>query len=122
MNNSNIGTHQAQGLNISILTVQGHSYFRSEDIIRMEAVSNYTYIYFDQHKPILVAKVLKVYQALLEPFGFIRTHRSHLINSLHIASIKPKGEVVMKDDSTAAVSRRKRKEVIRHLHQSYVVA
>lgn len=85
---------------------------RPDQIIRLEANSNYTYIHLLGRKPILMAKVLSAYEDLLLPFGFIRTHRSHLVNRHHIQYVAPDGCIVMDDDSKAEISRRKRRDVI----------
>ena len=86
--------------------------FLPDQIIRLEADSNYTYIYFSNHRPILMAKVLRDYQRLLEPFGFIRTHNSHLVNKQHISGVDINGDIIMDDHSKAEISRRKRSEVM----------
>ena len=91
---------------------RGIHYFLPDQIIRLEADSNYTYIFFNNHRPILMAKVLSDYQKLLEPFGFIRTHRSHLINRRHISGVDINGDIIMDDKSKAGISRRKRREVL----------
>lgn len=91
--------------------------FSPSDIIRLKADSNYTYIHVRDHKPILMAKVLSAYESILEPFGFIRIHRSHIINPEYVQQISSKGEVIMQDQSRAEVSRRKRRDIIEHLHQ-----
>jgi len=80
-------------------------------IIRLEAKSNYTYIYVVDHKKLMMAKVLSAYETLLAPLGFIRVHRSHLVNPLYVQTIHMTGEVVMADDSRVVVSRRKKKMV-----------
>ncbi len=92
--------------------------FQPGQIIRLEADSNYTYIFFNNHKPILMAKVLGDYQRLLEPFGFIRTHRSHLINRQHVLEVDINGDIIMDDKSKAEISRRKRREVYSCLRAS----
>ena len=89
----------------------GTHFIHPDQIIRLEADSNYTYIHLQDHKPILMAKVLADYESLLEPFGFIRTHRSHLINRIHVSRVDTKGSIIMDDESTAEISRRKRKLV-----------
>ena len=93
----------------------GVHFFPPDQIIRLEADSNYTYIFFNNHGPILMAKVLRDYQSLLEPFGFIRTHRSHLINRQHVSSIDLNGDIIMDDKSKTEISRRKRREIFREL-------
>lgn len=90
----------------------GTHFFQPDQIIRLEADSNYANIFFNNHKLILMAKVLRDYQKLLEPFGFIRAHRSHLINRQHISEVDIKGDIIMDDQSKAGISRRKRREVL----------
>lgn len=95
-----------------VFPYKGGAYlFRPEQIIRLQSESNYTYIYTTDHKPILMAKVLTAYEALLLPFGFVRTHRSHLINRTHVADIQ-RDVIIMDDRSVAEISRRKRKQVL----------
>ena len=97
---------------ITIATAEGHYFFNPCDIIRLEASSNYTYIHFTNRKPILVAKVLADYELMLSVAGFVRTHRSHLVNKEHILFVDGKGNIIMKDSSRAEISRRKKKEVM----------
>jgi two-component system LytT family response regulator len=97
---------------IPLVTAKGIYFFAPEDIIRLEAKSNYTNFYFKNHKPILSAKVLKQYEEQLLPFGFIRTHRSHLVNKQHILFADTNGNLVMEGDSTAEISRRLKKTVM----------
>lgn len=80
-------------------------------IIRLEADSNYTYIYLVNHKKYFMAKVLSTYESILAPLGFIRTHRSHLVNPMYVQTLRITGEVVMADNSRVEVSRRKKKMV-----------
>ena len=82
-----------------------------EKIIRLEALSNYTYVYLEGHAPILMAKVLHLYDDILRPHGFIRTHKSHLINPRFVSELDPKGKILMQDTSMVAVSRRKKRAV-----------
>ncbi len=99
----------------------GIHFFQPDQIIRLEADSNYTCIFFNNHRPILMAKVLRDYQTLLEHFGFIRTHRSHLINRQHISTIDINGDIIMDDKSKAGISRRKRREVFSELKNEFQV-
>ncbi len=100
----------------------GIYFFRPDQIIRLQSDSNYTYIYTTEHKPILMAKVLADYEALLTPLGFIRVHRSHLVNRCHVSCIEPQGVVIMDDDSVVAISRRRRSQVIKSLVSIYSAA
>jgi two-component system LytT family response regulator len=83
-------------------------------IIRLEAESNYTRIFLDGKKEYLVCKTLKEYQEILEPHNFLRTHQSHLINCRKIAAyIKTDGGYIsMNDGSNVPISRQKREIVL----------
>jgi two-component system LytT family response regulator len=83
--------------------------------VRLEASSNYTLIYLSNKKKMLTAKVLKEFAEMLEPFGFVRTHRTHLVNRRYIKCITSSGNIIMKDASVAAVSRRMKGRVMRVL-------
>lgn len=76
-------------------------------IIRLESASNYTYIHLQNRRPIVVAKVLGAYENLLAPLGFVRTHRSHLINQSHVKTVNEKNQIIMDDESRIEVARRK---------------
>jgi two-component system LytT family response regulator len=54
---------------------------------------------------------------MLEEFKFIRTHKSHLVNSKHITRISNDNEFVLLSDGTKVeVSRRKKEEVLQQLN------
>lgn len=103
---------------ISLATSEGRYFFNSEEIIRLEASSNYTRIYFTNNTKLISAKVLKDFVQLLEPFGFVRTHRTHLVNRRHILCITPDGNIIMKDSSVAEVSRRMKSGVMKVLNNA----
>jgi two-component system, LytTR family, response regulator len=104
-----------QSNRIALATGKGTCFFTTDDIVRLEASSNYTNIFFTNNTRLLSAKVLKDFAALLEPFGFIRTHRSHLVNRQHILFVDINGNVVMQDHSKAEISRRKKCDVMKEL-------
>ncbi len=104
-NNSIINLHLNKGIH----------FFLPDQIIRLEAKSNYTKIFFSNQLPMLLARVLKDFEPALLPFGFVRTHRSHLVNKNRIVKIDSNGTIFMDDLSIAEISRRKRTEVLRQL-------
>ena len=110
---SNIQHSNLQGL--SFIRGKETFYARPAEIIRMEARSNYTYVFFTNHRPVLMAKVLRMYEEHLRPYGFIRTHRSHLVNSRYVEGLDRK-EIRMRDSSCAEISRRRKREVYTILH------
>ncbi len=100
---------------ITIATAEGRYFFSPEEIVRLEASSNYTNIYFSNRKKMITAKVLKEFVSLLEPLGFVRTHRTHLVNRQHILCVTPQGNIIMKDASVANISRRMKSRVTKAL-------
>jgi len=100
---------------ISIVTSEGRYFFSPEEIVRLEASSNYTRIFFTNKSKLLTAKVLKEFEQMLEPFGFVRTHRTHLVNRQHILCVTNDGNIIMKDASVAEISRRMKSGVMKTL-------
>jgi two-component system, LytTR family, response regulator len=90
-----------------IVTVtEGVYHLPLQQIVRLKASSNYTEIFLSNKKKIVTAKVLKLFAAQLEPRGFVRTHRAHLVNKLHIRYIQEDGVIQMNDNSFAGISKR----------------
>lgn len=83
------------------------------DIIRCEAEDSQTTFFLTDGKTILSPETLKVYDEMLTPFGFYRSHHSHLINSSHIDRFdKEKSNLIMSDKSNIPVSVRKKDQLI----------
>jgi two-component system LytT family response regulator len=100
---------------LKIATSEGTHFIHPEEIVRLEACSNYTYIHFTNRTKLLASKVLKEFAASLEPIGFIRTHKTHLLNRNQISSIRRDGSVIMRDNSMVGISRRMKREVMREM-------
>jgi two-component system, LytTR family, response regulator len=96
---------------IKLPTNKGTEFFLPAQIIRLEAKSNYTKIFFTNHLSIITAKVLKEFEPQLMPLGFVRTHRSHLVNKQYIQEVCNNGSIIMNDHSTAEISKRRRAAV-----------
>jgi two-component system LytT family response regulator len=107
----NIRTTQAE-FKLAISSSDGMYFFHPNQIIRLEAESNYTRFYFTDKKPLIVAKTLGEYEEMLVPYGFLRTHRTHLVNRSFVQSFLPEGVLLMKDNSKVEISRRRKEEVL----------
>jgi two-component system, LytTR family, response regulator len=97
---------------ITLSVTEGVYYVEPTSIIRLEACSNYTYIHFVNRRPMLISRVLKEFENLLSHFGFVRIHKSHLINTAHIKQVRRSGSIVMNDSSETTISRRKKTEIL----------
>lgn len=100
---------------IAIPSMDGLQFIQIDDIIYLEAQSNYTCFYLLNNRKITVTKTLKEYEELLPSSVFIRIHHSYIINkSLVDKYIKGDGgQVVMKNGVVLDVARRKKEEFIR---------
>ena len=89
----------------------------AEDIIKCTANESYTQISLVNGQKIMVSKLLKDYEELLEGYNFFRIHNSSLINLKHVTKyVKGEGGyVVMSDGETCEVSRRKKNELLNKL-------
>src|SRR6185503_10226085 len=76
----NVKQMRADNNTIMIADQKGVSVIDINSIVRIEAVNNYSKIFFNDGRSLLVSKVLKRMEALLEGKGFERIHRSHLVN------------------------------------------
>ncbi len=80
------------------------------DIVRCESSINYTQFIMSDGSKIMITKTLKEYDELLAPHGFIRIHKSHLVNMNAIVRyIKGDGGwIELTDGVKIEVSRRKK--------------
>ena len=85
------------------------------DIMRCEASGSYTDFYLLDNSKITVSKPLKEYEQMLEPFQFVRTHHSHLVNINRIKKLDKTdgGSVVLENDVHVPISQRKWEHVLK---------
>ncbi len=84
-----------------------------DEIISLEADSNYTYVYLINNKKITVSRTLKFFEKQLEDNPFIRVHNSHIINLLQVEKYirGDGGTLVMKNGLAIPVSRTYKKNL-----------
>jgi two-component system LytT family response regulator len=99
---------------LALPTMSDIEFVRIDDIIRLHAEGNYTDFFLDKNRKITVSKTLSDYEDILRPRGFIRTHRSHIINLRYIKKYKrgEGGTVILLDGSEVEVSRQKKEEFL----------
>ncbi|MEL7219906.1 MAG: LytTR family DNA-binding domain-containing protein [Bacteroidota bacterium] len=90
-----------------------------EQIIRLEAESNYTTFYLNTGKKIVVGKTLKHFDQLLLSHHFLRVHQSHLINPSYIREFvrTDGGYLLLKEGTKVPVSVRRRQLVMDYLQK-----
>lgn len=100
---------------------QSYTFLELEDIMYCKADGNYTTFVTQDRKTHLVSKPIKEYADLLENFGFLRVHRSSIINPKYVKEmirLRPI-EVVMKDDARITVARNRQDFVVQELTKLY---
>ena len=111
----NMSVPTADEFRLALPTKEGVHFLRPQDIIRCEAVGNYTKFFVTSGKSYLISKTLGEYDTLLTPQNFIRTHKSHLVNKKFISFVDHDGFAVLKDNTKVEVSRRRKEEVMEAL-------
>lgn len=89
-------------------------FIKVNDIIRCHAEGPYTEFFVTGGQRITISKNLKEYEEMLEPFGFIRAHHSHLINIRKIIRFdKTDGcNLIMENNDEVPVSQRKKEHLL----------
>jgi two-component system, LytTR family, response regulator len=98
-------------------TSTGNFLIDVDTIVRIEASSNYSKIYFSAAmggmKTLLTAKVLKWFEERLPPECFTRLHRSHLVNNRFLQTHQRSAKAFeLQNGKVIEISRRRRKEVM----------
>lgn len=91
---------------LTINTHDGRFFVPTKEIIRLEADGNYTMIYLLNKKPIIASKSIGFFADLLPTDAFLRCHKSHIVNQLHIKALR-NGQIIMSNQDQVDVSRRK---------------
>jgi two-component system, LytTR family, response regulator len=106
----NIHAANAQQKKIVLPLIEGFEVVKIGDIISCTAKDNFTDFQF-AHKPkMMICRTLKFYEELLAESGFLRVHKSHLINLEHVVKYHrgKGGEITMTDGSIVPVSPQKK--------------
>ena len=98
--------------NLMLGTCKGTEVVDSSVLVRVEAISNYSKLYFSNGKSLVVAKLLSYFEEELSGVHFVRLHRSHLVNIRYIRSYdcKQRDGVILSNDELFTVAKRKRSE------------
>ena len=95
-------------MKLSISVTEGVYLINVDDIICLQASSNYTRFYLSNNRKIVSAKCLKEYDALLCKTDFCRVHQSYLINKQHISAIKINGIIELSNKMQIVMARRRK--------------
>lgn len=108
----NLATNIAEGSEIRKLSLpngQGYTLVDINEIIRIEADSNYSVFHLENRDNITVSRVLKEYEEILPESQFVRIHKSSIVNLNYLKEYSSKNglEVLLKNGEKIPVSRRR---------------
>lgn len=94
---------------ISLANGQGYTLIDINEIIHIEADSNYSIFHLNNREKITVSRVLKEYEEILPENQFVRIHKSSIVNLNYLKEYNSKNglEAVLKNGEKIAVSRRR---------------
>lgn len=85
-----------------------------KDIVHCDAHDNFTDFHFISGQKMMICRTLKFYEELLGESGFMRVHKSHLINLDHVMKYKrgKGGQLTMSNGAVIDVSPNKKEELM----------
>jgi DNA-binding LytR/AlgR family response regulator len=84
-----------------------------DDVILLKGEINYTILYLESGKQKLVAHPIKFFEPFLETHGFLRVHRSYMINPNHVKEYHQDNEFLMMTNGQKADISRRKKSVLK---------
>ncbi len=99
---------------LALATLQGIIFLKINEIIRVEALSNYSTFYLVNKQKIVVSKTLKEFEPTLLMQNFFRVNRSCIVNTDYIVKYKHEdgGVLELQDGSEVGVGPHRKNELI----------
>ncbi|MDR6783372.1 two-component system LytT family response regulator [Pedobacter africanus] len=109
-----VGGQGAGQARIALSTAEGVYFINKANIIRIEAMSNYSTFYLLEQKKIMVSKTLKEFEGMLPEENFLRVNRSVIVNLDYVEKYRKGdgGTLEMSDGAEIEVSPSRKAELI----------
>lgn len=111
---SNLGALDERAMKLTLTSGDRTYFVAPAEIAHCSADDNYTELHTLDGRRFVSARTLKDYEDMLVPLGFLRVHRSSLVNRTAITHLDD-GHVVLKNNVRVEISRRKKEEVLKAL-------
>jgi two-component system, LytTR family, response regulator len=99
---------------LALTTLKETRFVKTGDIIRCESSNNYTTFYLQDGEQLLVCRPIYEFEEILNDYGFIRCHQSHLINRSFIKSWKKEyGDFLLLTNGDEVPISRNKKEMVK---------
>lgn len=102
---------------VALPTGEGMEIVRPEEIVKCEADSNYSTLFFVSGRKLVISRTLKEVEELFSNCGFLRVHQSHLVNLAFVRKYfkGDGGYLVLDDGSHLNVSRSRKDDLLKAL-------
>ena len=103
---------------IAMNTSKGVVIIPVHQIIRIQSISNYSKLFFNNGKSLVVAKVLHRFEEHPQLSSFVRIHRQHLVNINYIKTFEDNKTrvLLLNNDETITIARRKIRSIAQRLN------
>ncbi len=89
-------------------------FINCDDILYCESEKGYTTFFLNDGSKIMVSKVLKEYENVLNTSNFFRCHQSYIVNMKFVTKYFKEGYLHIKGTAKIPVSTRKREDVLKY--------
>lgn len=108
----NLQQNKKEDFKLAVSVKDGVFLLDLKTIICIEGINNYSKFFFTGQKPLLVAKTIGEYEDTLSDHGFIRTHKSYLVNKSHIKKLDTENLIWLSENMQVPVSRRRKADIV----------
>ena len=110
-----------QNMRLCISSVKGFQVVDIKDILYCEAAGNYSNFHFTNHQLVCTSRTMLEYERVLEDAGFVRIHKSYLVNLVHVKEyIRGEGgSVILTNGTELEVARRKKDMFLDNMKKFY---
>lgn len=115
--------HQNSSQRIAVPNRNGLTYYELDNIIYIEADGSYAVMHFKDLKPSTVTRKIKDFESSLAHRGFLRVHKSFLVNLNHISELhrEDSGYLLMSNQAKIPISPKSKEQIIELIRQSGIV-
>jgi DNA-binding LytR/AlgR family response regulator len=107
-------TYQQKGNNsLLIINQKTSKKVFIKEVVLLKGDINYTTFYLENGNQKVVAHSIKFFEPFLETHGFLRVHRSFMINPNHVKEYNQNNEFLMMTNGQKADISRRRKSVLK---------
>lgn len=110
----NLNNTDKKQFRLALASSSGLRLASPDEIIHCTGINNYTQFHLSDGTSMVVSKTIKEFGELLSDYGFMRTHKSHLVNLVFIKGVSD-NIITLKNGQQAEVSRRRKSELLKAL-------